>query len=367
MGRFRAEKIDSGFENELLEFYNIPAKTGAMIRIHLDRSPDFLNSIKTEGRNRVIYAVFDDETNKIVAAMIFNEKECFFHGDKIQVGYTSGLKVCAEYRNSMVSALLFKKFKESYMDYSPRAWYFSVLAYNKEGLKFFRKRNNIKPEFERLINLNTFIFKKRFLPVKATYGLISIRFATKNDAELILKYMADEGKRRTFLPDYTYDEIFEGKGLLHQFNYEKLAIAERNGQIAGLMALWDQSEFRRWKVIDYAKPVKLFRKLINVFLRFSGMPFLPSINENISYNLLSLILIRNNENEIFVRLFNFLMKSQTTNNKLYSIVLTENSSFNRYFRNRSIVFKSIFFKAFFPEDTKLKDNLSNLYIEQGGL
>ncbi len=367
--RYIVKILNANNNQSLLDFYSKPMSSNGKISLILDYSPDIWNALKVEGDTSEIFMVEDSRNNQIAGLAILSQKECFFHGKTKNVGYVSGLKVNEDYYGTIVIALLFKSFKEYCSKRNIKLWFYSVFNDNEKGLKLFGKSNKRLPIFEPLETMQTYIFKRRYMHSPKGNNGIEISQGTENDIESIVEYIRKEGQSRAFLPAYTSSQILSGKGLLNGLSVSDIAIARDGNEIVGIMGLWNQSVFRRWKVMGYSSIINTFLPLVNIGTKVFGYPDLPAIYSNVEYKIFSLILIQNNNDDVFKLLFNYLMKNDKAENSTYSISLKSNDALNMDFNKRSIAFSNTIYKTYWKEDEVYANelNVDNLYIEQGGL
>ena len=185
----------------------------------------------------------------------------------------------------------------------------------------------------------------------------------------IILYIQSEGRTRTNLPNYSPDELSRGTGILKDFRLNDLVLAKYETEIIGIMGLWDQTRFRRWLVRGYSKGIRLFRPLINLVARALHFPHLPAPNGHFLYKILCLIIIKNDNAEVFKHLFNHLMLHEWDRGVNYIITLPSDSSFSPFFKKKSVSFSNTLFKTGYSENLEYLNNLNldKYYIEQGGL
>jgi len=368
--RYQPGVLDRSETAMIERFLKEPSLSNRSISFELDRSPDIWKAFSVEGRHNDVLVVFDTLKNKIAGAMVCSQKSVFVYGEKIQLGYVSSLKVGVEYQGSIVIGLLFKYFKKYCQSQEAFVWLFSVFSDNDKALAFFDNKNRILPVFKPIEESFTYIFKMRVLSISSGFQTkMKIRTANKADLNSIIDFIKAEVQVRAFVPDYSQNEIGIGEGLLNGFNLDDLLISENENGICGLMALWNQYRIRRWKVGQYSKIINALRPIINFGSFMLGIPTLPKVGNSVEYKVLSLVLIRNNNEDVFRLLFNRLMKSEKSDNRLYSVSLLKNNPLNRYFKKRAVIMKNKIYIGYWPEDELLvnKLNLKNLYLEQGAL
>ena len=366
--RFQPQIISKNNNKKLMDFFNKPYETTGNIKLILERSPYIWESFKVEGHKSEVLTVIDTQNNAIAGAVILNQKKCFYYGEKIKIGYINSLKVLEKYQGKKVMGLLFKSFRKYCDETKPKLWLLSAFSDNKKAKELFSKKVESGLIFKKIKASNTYIFKKRLLTIENQKEGVRIRDASVKDVDSIIEFLNEESNNRVFLPNYDNKELLNGEGLLNGFNLKNLAIAKKDGSIVGIMGLWDQSGFRRWKVTGYSNLIKFTRFLINVLASFKNLPLLPKINSNVECKILNLVIIKENNQEIFKMLFNYLMKKEEDSNT-FSISLASDSPINEFFNNLSIRFENFIYIAYWPENeiNYKKLNFRNLYLEQGGL
>jgi hypothetical protein len=99
----------------------------------------------------------------------------------------------------------------------------------------------------------------------------------------ILEFLARYGPSRQFFPCYTPADIFNGDGLLKSLTADNLLMAFVGGQLAGILAGWDQTAFRQSVIHGYKRPLKYARPVYNAWARARGLPSLPAVGTPLRY------------------------------------------------------------------------------------
>ncbi len=367
--RFLTKIISDNHNKLLLDLFNEPPSNNERIEILLDRSPCVWDSFKVEGSRNDIVAVIDTKNNAIAGTLACNQKTCYFHGQIHKIFYLSGLKVLKKYQGTRVIALLFKAFTNFCEKEEAKVGFFTVLRENENGLHFFSTPKKYVPESAQIEEIKTYIFKKRILKVRNKKLDVKIKSATEADINSVMDFIANEGKKRAFLPNYSKKELLSGTERLSNFKIEDLLIASNSKEILGILGLWDQSAIRRWKVVEYSKWISFFKPVLNTLARLLNMPVLPVKGKVISYKIFSLVLIKNKDQQIFKLLFNKLIQAHSSKNEHFSISFTKNDDLNAFFKKRTVSFSSVLHISSLKKnfDYRNKINIENLYIEQGGL
>jgi hypothetical protein len=91
---------------------------------------------------------------------------------------------------------------------------------------------------------------------------------------LILAFLREEGRRRQFFP--AFDSRDFGTDVTRGLRLDDFAVRlDKQGQVTGVAALWDQSAFKQTLVRGYTPATAVFRPVINLGLRAAGFAALP--------------------------------------------------------------------------------------------
>lgn len=350
-------------------FYSEGEPADGPIAFKLDRTPDFWNALKVEGDNNIVVTIFDNENDCIAAAMICSTKPVFMNSSKIDAGYISSLKVGESYKGSVVIARLFRYFKSYCANTNILFWFFSVFNSNVSGNYFFNRKSDFLPLFKPIENSITYIFKARCIKESKEHNK-SVKIERLNEQNLweVMSFIESETGKRAMVPAYAPFDLLNGKGLLTDLSANNIYVALRDDQVCGIMGIWSQNSFRRWRVDQYSKRIKMLKPLINLYSVSVGLPLLPKSGEHVPYQIFSLILIKDEDPEIFKTLFNTIINHNSMRT-LYTISLLDSSPFNQYFAHKSIKMENRLFIGYWPSDEAAieKLNFEYLYFEEGAL
>ncbi len=358
-------------DNHLLEeFYlKYSSQTNLNINLKLEQSPNILDAFSVLGSNIDVLAVIDTNKNHIACACVLSQKDCYINGSLYKIGYVSGLKARQEYRGTLAFARFLILFKE-YSKNNAVCWLFSVFSDNILVNELVKNKRQLLPIIDKINIYNSYIFKSKHLYFKTFEKTnIKIKFATIEDKSNIEAFLLKNKKTHDLTPYYTVDNIFKGTGLLKDFSYQNLALAVKNNKIVGMLALWDQTKFRRWWVESYSKKYQFIRPLLNIGSKIMFMPNLPMAGNIIDYKIVCLNFIENNDIEIYKLLFNTLVQKSNQKNSLFSVGFTQNQNYNSLFKKRCVKLENNIYLGYWQQHTELIKSIrnNNIYIEQGGL
>ena len=366
--RFKIFLSVTADEERLKRLYSEKSRDGS-VQINLDRNPDFFEALRVEGFLNGVYAVEDTQTRLIAGAGIRNLRYCYINGEVQKIGYLSGLRVGEGYRKSRSMAMIFLKLRELYLQGECAGYLCSVFNSNKTAVRVLTSGKAGMPHFNEVGQFNTFVFKP--VPVNSREEReVIIRRAERTDLLNILAFLNEEGSKRQYFPYYTLSDFTDPSGTLKNLQINDIYIALENNQIAGCIALWNQTAFRRWKVEGYSPFFKIVRPIYNALIFLTPLPRLPKPQSGFNYRLLSLVCIRNDNSNIFKALYNRAIHSIPQNeNAIISAGFFNNDPLIKSLPKLKMSFKSTIFIGNWKETQPEIDKIDNRfpYIEAGSL
>jgi hypothetical protein len=128
---------------------------------------------------------------------------------------------------------------------------------------------------------------------------IRVRRASAADGPAIIGFLNREGRSRQFFPKYQVEDFGAPKGLLSHLQWEDVFLAFRGDDLIGVVAAWDQREFRQWRVTGYDSWLGLLRIPFNLVAMVRKMPLLPKPALPLDYFILSLACVQGNDRSVF--------------------------------------------------------------------
>lgn len=139
----------------------------------------------------------------------------------------------------------------------------------------------------------------------------------------VITFLRQHGATKQFFPAYT-EADFGDSPLTRGFNLEDFFLARRQGNLVGVIGLWDQSAYKQSVVQAYSGALGRLRPLYNLALRLIGAQPLPSPGEQIRFAYASFICTANNDPDIFDLLLRYVYNLAVERGYAYLMVgLTE--------------------------------------------
>jgi hypothetical protein len=368
--RFLPCELTQKDEAEIVEFYNHQPSDG-LIHFQLDRSPSFFDALSVEGYNNRVIAIKDTKEDSISGIAIKSEKKCYINGKQMLVGYCSGLRVNKFIYNGIVLGRLFREFVRENSKETCKYYLASVLDENIKTKNLFTSGKAGIPVFKDLGLYHTCIFKPGKVRIpKIKDEDILIRRAKENDIEFLIQFLNKEGSKKQFFPVLKASDINYNKGFLKGLKIEDVHLAFRGRELVGTLALWKQTDFRKWIAKAYSGKFKAIKSIYNAYSRVFGDIVLPKAGKAIEYKILSLICIKDNSQSVFQSLLKRVLNDEKKNrNSCLAVGFHESCSLFNDLRIKGIKLKSRIFLTYVSDVNKISDSINGkeYYIDLGGL
>ena len=369
MSNFEYIVLDKSEERSISRFYEDLPTLGDFY-FSISREPDFFEAIEVEGNDPEVFVMRRICSREIIGAIITSERECFINAKETSLGYISSLRLAQQYRNRLLGFYA-KAFYCRQFERGRRISLMTIFEDNSVAKKNLLSGKGMLPSMKDLGQIHTLIFKPVIRNEKEKkLTETDIRSANFEDIPMITDFLTKTGKDKTFFPVYRENHFNSDHGVLKNLKMKDIALAFYNGELSGVMGLWDQNEFRRWKIYDYSFRLKLLKPLINTHSWLMKKPLLPPSNKPFDYRNMALVCIRNNDHKVFNRLLQYHMNSLSKSNKVYiAYSMHESSPFLHNFPLPNIDFKSRLYLTYWKEDEAMLSSIipGEIYLETGGL
>jgi hypothetical protein len=255
-----ATRADDAGIRRLLSANPIPGK----IRIRYEREPDYFAGCATMGATQVLVARADAQVVGVACRSI---RPMFINGEPAPVGYLGQLRVDPQFRGRWLVLRGFRKLHELHRQSPPRGYVTTIIEGNDEaeGVLVRRARGPM-PRYRKLDRLMTLA-----LPAA---GRTNTK-VTRSERSLadIVAFLQREGRRKNFFP--VYDETSFVDGTTRGFDPKDFIVLERDGAIAGVAGLWDQSAYKQSIVDAYDPLTRAARPFYNTAAKLLHRATLP--------------------------------------------------------------------------------------------
>lgn len=279
--------------------------TGGM-SIQFLRGEDPFLSLNKEGETLIVISRLK-ETNEIIGTGALIIRKAYIDGEIKKVGYLTAMKVLPEYQRKIsfipqVYKLLHEKTKDIVDVY-----YTTILKENVYAQNLLEKKRKSMPEY-------------RYQGEYTVYCLATSKRCSKLDVQ--------RGNTEGLI-DF-YNQHLPQKNLscsdldLYGLNPNDFFIFRKNGKIVASCGLWNQQEYKQYKMKSYNGIYKLASKLPTKWL---GYPSFPKENEFVNYATLALFHCDESLDDDTIKQFLFTVCSLAKEYDVIMLGLFENSRY----------------------------------------
>jgi hypothetical protein len=224
-----------------------------------------------------------------------SERQAYVNGIETTLGYIGQIRVAEGFRGTWLIQRGAQWFNERG---APTMPYFGVIASDNPRARALLTGGRLPAgvHVRRMCGMTTYAIALRRGRARSVRGL---QLLSGSDADLaeIVEFLNHHGRRRQFFPAYRLGDFVGGermRGLVP----EDIMIARRNGAIAGVMAVWDQAEYKQDVVDAYAPSLQQLRPAYDLAARLLGFAPLTPPGSAIPLAFAACVCIANDDLEI---------------------------------------------------------------------
>jgi predicted N-acetyltransferase YhbS len=269
------------------------------VTVTFEREPNFFPGCAVTGEDcRVLVARSD--RGEIVGVACRSERNVFVNGHEQRLGYLGQLRVDERFRGRWLVSRGFSLLREMHMASAVPAYLTAIVGGNPQATGVLvEKRRKLFPEFHPVADYCTLAIDthrtRRPLPCDA-----QITHTVPSDMASLAGFLQSHGRQRQFFPVWNERAL---KNLsAHGLQPQDFIVARRDGQIAGVIALWDQSSYKQTVVHGYSGWLKLAAPIWNSGAPLLGRGPLPLPGEALSSAYAALVCIQDDDVAVFAAL-----------------------------------------------------------------
>jgi hypothetical protein len=269
------------------------------IQVAFGREPDFFHGLSVEGKQNQVYVVLDQET--VVAMGCRCIKPVYVNGQRMNLGYLGGLRLRESARRGLVLAKLYGFLKEQHQDGKVPAYLTTIVEENQEAKAILTSGRAGLPTYTDWGTYWTYavnLCRRQRGPGEAVIrgGPITIECGESVPLERLVSFINREGHRRQFFPAIDPGDF--GTDYLRNLALRDFLVASREGEIIGVVAKWDQRDFKQNLICGYAGSLRLFRPALNAWMTIGGFRPLPKPGECLNMFYVAFICIQDDDPEV---------------------------------------------------------------------
>lgn len=267
------------------------------VTVAYEREPDFFLGCGVTGQSHQVVVARHDETGELAGVVCRAKRRVWVNGQREEVGYLSGMRVGERFRGLWLLPRGLKFLGDLDAEDNVSDHLCTITGENREarGLLVEKPRPGF-PRFEEVGRLYTAV-----VPIRAT--LFSrkppdgVRPAMPEDLPRIVAFLNERGREKQFFPLYE-EKDFHGPATLG-FRVEDFFVLERDGELSGVMGLWDQSAYKQTVVRSYAGALRWARPFYNLAASLTRRQPLPAPGEPLRSAYAAFTCVAGNDRSVF--------------------------------------------------------------------
>jgi hypothetical protein len=272
------------------------------VRVTFEREPQFALGCRAAGDDCQIVVARAANGNAgeetIAGVACRSARRLLVNGRELRLGYLSQLRIDRKFQGRWLVARGFRALRELHDADPLPAYLMAVVEGNREATGvLIRNRRKGFPAFRLAAELRTLAISVSGPKPGWRYDA-SVAPARDSDLADIVAFLRREGARRHFFPAHT-EESFRR---LVQFGLrlEHFHVARRpSGEIAGAIALWDQSSYKQTVVQGYSGWLRAAAPLLHRSAPWIGLAALPRPGQKLRSAYAAFVCIANDDPEVF--------------------------------------------------------------------
>ena len=227
------------------------------VRINSERTPDHFAGAAVQAEEPCVWGAFTSE-GEAAGTFSAGKRKVWLGGKKVPMRYLADLRIAPSWRAGFILARGFQTIRDRIL--SDGEWAQTlILEDNAPALEHLQSRRTTLPQYQPAGRyLNWLLPSQNIRP-----GQFSVRIATREDLPAMQTLLNESSRRRDFSP--VIDLARLGSPYLKNLALSDFLLAEKNGNIQGLLGIWDQSAFQRLRIAGYAPWLAFSRPFYNLF------------------------------------------------------------------------------------------------------
>jgi hypothetical protein len=303
MSRYRFELATPADDAELRSILAATPMDGE-IAVAFRREPSFFAAAAVEGPFHQTIVGRDREEGCIVGFGSRSVRMRYVNGEPMPIGYLSALRVLPHYRSLGLIARGYAHFRRLHEDERTKLYLTTIAEGNEQARAILTSGRAGLPKYHDAGRYVTAVVPPRARRQRS-HRSIEVRPAENSDIAGVLTFLRDQGKSQQFFPEYDADDLFGPQATFRSLRLADIALAFSGGELAGVLAAWDQRATRQTVVQGYSRRLHLFRPWYNALAHLRNRPLLPRPGEAFPFITGALPVVRDNDSEAMSALIDY--------------------------------------------------------------
>lgn len=246
-------------DNEQLCAIMEQVSMGESFRLVFERSPDYFVGAGVQAEEVEVYVLVSDGI--IEGLFSVGKSKVYFNGEVKSFRYLCDLRLSEEVRGGTYLARGYKFIKQHLAE-EGEIMQSLILEDNEKTMDMLTSKRSFLPNYTENARYVTHILRAK----KRKNTSLRTRNASVSDIPRLQQFYDKQAAQYQFAPVVCFSEI-ETSTHFYGLKISDFRLLEKHGEILAMTAVWDQSAFKRTKVVFYARWIRCLRPLLNPFLR----------------------------------------------------------------------------------------------------
>ena len=290
-----ATPADDAAIRGLLQREPVPGR----ISLTYEREPDFAPGCRVTGDNCHVLLARDTASGQVVGVACRSERPVFVNGQEQRLGYLGQLRIDRRYRGRWLVAQGFARLRELHVREPVAAYLAAIVDGSREatGVLVTKRRRHF-PMFHPVSDYRTLALQVRGGGVGRSASDVHVQPLSTGDLGHVAQFLTTHGVGRQFFPVWSEERLRELVTSL-DLRVGDIRVATRDGRIAGVLGVWDQSAYKQFVVQRYHGWLRLAAPVYNVGAPLVGRRPLPAPGQRLRSAYLSLACVAGDDRGIF--------------------------------------------------------------------
>lgn len=263
-----------------------------------EREPGYFRGCGTMGRFWQVLVARHGPDGKIAAVLCRATQPRFVNGEVTEVGYLGQLRVDHEFRGRGLVSAGVSALRKLHEDGRVGVYVTALIDGNDETRSILVERlRRYSLIFEEVCPIyNLALILRRPMPVPPSP--CEVCGGSGASVGEVASFLREHGAAKQFFPVYEEGD-FTGGALALGFGPGDFLLARREGELVGVMGLWDQSGYKQSMVRSYGGFLRWGRPLYDLWARAVGAQPLPPPGNKINFAYASFVCMAENDPDVF--------------------------------------------------------------------
>lgn len=296
--------IGGACDNAALQRLFAVPQPSSGVQIAFERAPDYFASAAVMYQQSHLLLVRHKASRELAAAVNMGQRLAWVNGEKILLRYGADMRIAPDFQGGRALLYINRAVKEVVGD----GWYLTVILDDNQ-----RSRNSLEggraglPQYRHIGDIHTYTLTSARVSARMPANACT-RVAEQADVAAMNAWVQTLGQHYQFLPCYDFAELASGSDFYRDLSLSDFLLYERDGELAGLIGLWDQHGLKQARVVAYKGLMKWVKPFYNLWSRLGGGLVLPPVGQTFHYLSLHSLLTLPGDTEAFSALLHTAMQ-----------------------------------------------------------